>query len=53
MVTFTNAFVAAAIAGGVLASPVAKRNSPNAQGTSGGFFYQFCESIPEHTGSPY
>jgi len=48
MVSFTTAFVAAAIAAGVLATPaaapaeLARRNSPNAQGTSNGYFYQFC-----------
>ncbi|KAL2065918.1 hypothetical protein VTL71DRAFT_3588 [Oculimacula yallundae] len=48
MVSFTTVFVAAAVAAGAFANPtgitpteLAKRNSPNAQGTSNGFFYQF------------
>ncbi|KIM94073.1 glycoside hydrolase family 11 protein [Oidiodendron maius Zn] len=47
MVSFTTAFVAAAVAVGVLATPsaapaeLARRNSPNAQGTNNGYFYQF------------
>lgn len=49
MLSFTTAFVAAAVTAGVLASPaaapdaIAKRNTPNGQGTNNGFFYQFCK----------
>jgi hypothetical protein len=49
MISFTTAFVAVAAVAGVLASPagtapaeLTKRNSPNAQGTNNGYFYQFC-----------
>jgi endo-1,4-beta-xylanase len=48
MVSFTTAFIAAAVAAGVLAAPVegpaplSKRNTPNGQGTDGGYFWQFC-----------
>jgi endo-1,4-beta-xylanase len=49
MICFATAFVAAAVAARVLASPagasfaeLAKRNIPNAQGTNNGYFYQFC-----------
>ncbi|KAI8622895.1 putative endo-1,4-beta-xylanase A precursor [Xylariaceae sp. FL1651] len=47
MFSFITASVAAALAAAVVATPTAppselfRRNSPNAQGTSGGYFYQF------------
>ncbi|KAH7336667.1 putative endo-1,4-beta-xylanase A precursor [Rhexocercosporidium sp. MPI-PUGE-AT-0058] len=48
MVSFTTAFVGAAVVAGVLANPIeviptelSRRNTPNGQGTNNGYFYQF------------
>jgi len=49
MLSFTTAFVVAAVAAGVFGAPttddpaqLAKRSSPNSSGTNNGFYYQFC-----------
>lgn len=52
MVNFTTALLTVVAAFRVIAAPVegpteyaiAKRSSPNSQGTNNGFFYQFCVS---------
>jgi hypothetical protein len=50
MVSLASAFVGALAALGATAAPltdlVKRATTPNAQGTSGGFFYQFCECAP-------
>ena len=48
MFSLNTAFIAATLAVGVLAGPVAvpaavtKRNTPNSSGINNGYFYQFC-----------